>query len=79
LQRSAKLGPLKPEISFMTNLQNIKQGLKSDYSDKQILDLLLVNLSFTDELINQHLGLSKTAGGAKLLERDPTAFREFVK
>ena len=52
LQRSKTLGPLKPELTFMTNLQNIKQGLKSDYSDKQILDLLLVNLSFTDELIN---------------------------
>ena len=34
---------LKPEISFMTNLNNMKQGLKQDYSDKEILDLILVN------------------------------------
>jgi len=53
--RSSKLAELKPEMSFITNLQNMKQGLKQDYSDKQIMDLLLVNLSLTDNLIAQHL------------------------
>jgi hypothetical protein len=42
-------------VSMITNLQNIKQGLKQDYSDKEILDTILVNLSFTEKLIAEHL------------------------
>ena len=47
-QRSQKLAPLSDDVSFMTNLQNLKQGLKQDYSDKEILDLILSNMAFTD-------------------------------
>ena len=54
-QRSQKLAPLTDDVSFMTNLQNLKQGLKQDYSDKEILDLILSNMSFTDKLIEEHL------------------------
>lgn len=55
LNRSAEMKPVSGQVSFMTNLQNLKQGLKQDYSDKEILDLLLVNLKFTDKIIEQHM------------------------
>mgnify|MGYP000922506635 CR=1 FL=1 len=42
-KRSETLTDLDSEISFITNLNNIKQGLKQDYSDKQILDIIFVN------------------------------------
>ena len=51
LQRSADLQDLQDDTSFITNLTNIKQGLKNDYSDKQILDLILVNSNFTEAMI----------------------------
>jgi hypothetical protein len=64
----------------MTNLQNIKQGLRQDYSDKEILDLILQNMSFTDKLIQEHLS-QKTKQKEKtvFLNRNPNAYREFVK
>ena len=32
--RSSQMKGLSRDVSFITNLQNLKQGLKSDYSDK---------------------------------------------
>lgn len=55
----------------------MKQGLKANYTDKEILDLLLVNLTFTDKLIEEHLK-SQSKAEAKLVPRDPSAFRDFV-
>ena len=49
------MSEITPEISMIANLQNIKQGLKSDYSDGQIADILLSNTTFTDLLIGEHL------------------------
>lgn len=81
LKRSEKLKPLTPEISYMTNLQNIKQGLKQDYTDKQIMDLILVNLSFTDKLIEQHLDASKSQSNekAQFIARDASNYRDFIR
>lgn len=53
--RSATLAPITTDLSFITNLNNIKQGLKQDYSDREILDVILVNSTFTDKLIDEHL------------------------
>jgi len=50
-----KMQPISNDVSFLTNLQNLKQGLKQDYSDKEILDLILGNAQFTDKLITEHL------------------------
>ena len=41
LEKGPKLAEITPEVSMITNLQNVKQGLKSDYSDAQIAALLL--------------------------------------
>jgi hypothetical protein len=80
IKRSEKMKPLTPEISYMTNLQNIKQGLKQDYTDKQIMDLILVNLNFTDKLIEQHLGAkSQSKEEPKYLNRDATNYRDFIR
>ena len=57
LKKSENLKPVDPEVSFITSLQNVKQGLKSDYSDREILNTILLNLNFTDQLIEEHLGL----------------------
>jgi hypothetical protein len=42
-QRSEELEEISAGVSFKTNLCNIKQGLKKDYDDKEILDLILLN------------------------------------
>jgi len=48
LKKAETLKPIDNEVSFITNLQNIKQGLKSNYSDKEILNTILLNLNFTE-------------------------------
>lgn len=55
IKKSERLKPISKDVSMITNLQNIKQGLKQDYSDKEILDTILVNLNFTDKLIAEHI------------------------
>jgi len=48
LKKAETLKPIDNEVSLITNLQNIKQGLKSDYSDREILKTILLSLNFTD-------------------------------
>ena len=80
-KRSETLTDLDSEISFITNLNNIKQGLKQDYSDKQILDIIFVNSEFTDSLIKDHLRttVKDQKGDTIFVERDPSKYREFIK
>jgi len=40
---------------MICNLQNIKNGFKTDYTDSQILDTLLLKMDFTEKLIEEHL------------------------
>ena len=83
--RSASLEPLTENVSFMTNLQNLKQGLKQDYSDAEILNFMLTCCDFSDKLIEEHLASGKrqsdnqAAQNTKYLDRDPAMFREFMK
>jgi len=80
--RSQGLQPINEDVSFMTNLNNIKQGLKQDYSDKEILDMILVNSDFTDKLIGDHLRTTsreKKENSTKFVSRDPKKYRDFVK
>jgi len=56
----------------------VKQGLKSDYSDREILNIILLNLDFTDQLIQEHLG-AKAKGEPKYVGRDAEQFRKFVQ
>jgi len=42
-KRSLGLKEISNDLSFITNLSNMKQGLKQDYNDKEILDLILLN------------------------------------
>lgn len=81
LGKSQTLKPIDDDTSIITNLLNIKQGLKSDYSDSEIINTILSNLSFTEQLIEEHLGKNKSAkGGAevKYVPRDPKSYRDFV-
>jgi hypothetical protein len=48
LNKGASLKPIDDDTSMITNLQNIKQGLKADYTDSEILTTILSNLSFTE-------------------------------
>jgi hypothetical protein len=52
---SRTLKPISDDVSMICNLQNIKQGLKSDFKDVQIAQTILLNLDFTDQLIKEHL------------------------
>jgi hypothetical protein len=67
-------------LSFMTNLSNIKQGLKQDYSDKEILDLILVNTQFTDALIKDHLRVTQQPSPKDMqyAPRDAQSYRQFA-
>ncbi len=84
LKKAETLKPIDNEVSMITNLQNLKQGLKSDFSDRDILNTILLNLSFTDQLIDEHLGLVTRTGKQKIVEpkhvgRDPSVYRNFVE
>lgn len=59
LKKAETMAPISDEVSMITNLQNIKQGLKSDFSDREILNTILLNLNFTEQLIEEHLQLNK--------------------
>ena len=79
LKKAEKLQPIDSEVSMITNLQNIKQGLKSDYTDQEILNVVLLNLSFTDKLIEEHLRENAGAPAErKFVARDADEFRDFV-
>jgi hypothetical protein len=81
LKKAETLAIIDDDVSMITNLQNVKQGLKSDFSDKEILNTVLVNMGFTDQLIEEHLNLNKKANSTavgKLVPRDATNFRKFM-
>lgn len=65
-----------PEVSMITNLQNMKYGLLSDSSDADICEKLL-KLNFIDKLIESHLNGTNESTEATLLPRDPAAFRKY--
>jgi hypothetical protein len=48
LKKSETLASIDEDTSMITNLQNVKQGLKADFSDKEILNTILTNMGFTD-------------------------------
>jgi len=48
LKKSETLASIDEDTSMITNLQNVKQGLKADFSDKEILNTILANMGFTD-------------------------------
>ena len=79
LKKAESLLPIDDDTSMITNLQNIKQGLKSDYSDKEILNTILLNLNFTDGIIEEHLNLASRKNKPRLVPRDAKTFREFVE
>lgn len=78
LAKSQTLKPIDDDTSMITNLQNIKQGLKSDYTDAEIISTILSNLSFTDKLIEEHLQAKHSKGPFKYVPRDAQKYREFV-
>lgn len=49
------LRPITPEMSLITSLQNVKQGIKGGLSDNEIAKLLFKDVKFTDDLIEDHL------------------------
>ena len=55
LKKMKELREITPDVSMMCNLQNIKQGLKSDFDDKQLSDLMFNKLEFTELIIKDHL------------------------
>ena len=51
LKKMKELREITPDISMICNLQNLKQGLKSDYDDKQLADLPFNKFNFTNLII----------------------------
>ena len=83
LKKAETLSPIDEDTSMITNLQNIKQGLKSDYSDKEILNTILSNMNFTEQLIEEHLKVKKSTEAkpakARFVPRDAEKYRKFVE
>ena len=83
LKKAETLSPIDEDTSMITNLQNIKQGLKSDYSDKEILNTILSNMNFTEQLIEEHLKVKKFTEAkpakARFVPRDAEKYRKFVE
>lgn len=79
LKKAESLAPIDEDTSFITNLQNIKQGLKSDYSDKEILNTILVNMNFTEQLIEEHLKKPNSKVQRRFVPRDAENYRKFVE
>ena len=79
LEHSKNLKEVSPELSLITNLQNVKYSLLADYADEKIFSDFLIDLDITDELIQEHLAGKKTAKNSpKYLPRDPAAFRKHI-
>lgn len=77
------LKDITPEIAMITNLQNLKQGLKAELDDKQLADLVFSKFAFTNELIKDHLRKLadcpwKSDESLQHVPRDPKAYRDFV-
>lgn len=71
---------MTPELSLITNLQNIKYALLSDRSDRKICQDMLLKMDYTDRLIEIHLSHNNnTAEMPTTVTRDPTAFRKYVE
>jgi hypothetical protein len=71
------------EVSMMASLQNMKQGLKADYNDAQLLSTIL-NLDVLDKLIDEHVALHQNTGdkaqkSGSLVSRDASEYRHFVR
>lgn len=77
LERNAQCQQISVDLKVLTNLQNIKHGLKSDATDHQICDLLFAKLTFTDALIDAHLK-DASSGSASFAERDAESYRKFI-
>lgn len=51
LKLSKSLKPVTPEVSMITNLQNIKYALLADRSDRKICQEMLLKMDYTEKLI----------------------------
>jgi len=79
LALSKNLKPLTPEVSLITNLQNIKYALLADRSDQEICNDMLLNFGYIDKLIKEHLMQNDEAKLPKTVTRDPTSFRKYME
>lgn len=48
LERTGSMKEITPEMSLITSLQNVKQGIKGGLSDNEIAKLLFSDVQFTD-------------------------------
>lgn len=78
LKLSKGLKDVTPEISLITNLQNIKYAMLADFSDKEICKNMLLNVSYTDQLIEEHLKKTVTQLPTTVT-RDPASFRKYME
>lgn len=80
LELSKTQKDITPDVSLITNLQNMKYALLADYDDKRIFTDMLLKMEVTDQLIEEHLDASKRNANKKhqsYLPRDPACYREY--
>lgn len=75
---SKKLKPLTPEVSLITNLQNIKFAMLANFSDKDLCKEMLLKVNYTDKLIEEHLKKNKKPLPTTVT-RDPASFRKYME
>ena len=78
-EKVQQLKPITSDVSMICNLQNMKQGMKSDFTDV-VLTHTLMNLEFIDSLIDEHLS-NQTSGqeAPAFVPRDASEFRKFTR
>lgn len=82
LLKSQTLEPIDVEVSMITNLQNIKQSLRMDYQDSDLVKQVL-GLNFVDQLIEEHIREHKEGERmhqkVKYVDREASEFRNFIR
>lgn len=77
LRRKKYLSKITEESAMITNLTNLKQSLKAEYNDADLVNFVL-NFEFTEDLIDRHLDHNKNQDG-KFVQREPSEYRQFVR
>jgi hypothetical protein len=74
----SKADQINPELSMKVNILNIKNSLKQNLSDHQIVKFLS-EFEFIDSLIKEHLNKETNNTNANFIKRDPKAFINFYE
>lgn len=78
--RAIERKPVTPEVHMITSLLNLRNTLKKNYEEKEIMQKIL-NFDFIEGLMREHLKMMDSGqvqdSSSKYLPRDPRHFAQF--